>query len=323
MVEVDRSASVEYLILRLDGTEKRGNMTRTISPASAPAAPAETTPPERLPWEQVLARAGNLAGYIDSFERHLRLRNRSPRTIETYVETARQFVRFLVERGMPTEGASLRREHVEAYIEWLQAWASPGGVSVRYRSIQQFFNYLTDEGECATHPMAKMHKPAVPEKEVPILTGAEITSLLDTARSAHWTDRRDLAMIRLFLDAGLRLAEMVALRVGDLDLRTNTVFVEMGKGRKPRTAAFGDRTAQALERYLRLRAKHPHAGREELWLGPKGPLGRTGVAQMLWKRSEEAGIGKIHPHQLRHTAAHRCAAAGMQETDMMRLFGWR
>lgn len=269
------------------------------------------------------AVAGNLEGYLASFERHLRLRNRSQRTIETYTETGRQFIRFVTERGMPTEGASIRREHVEAYVEWLQAWASPGGVSVRYRSLQQFFNYLADEGEVATHPMAKMHCPTVPEKEVPVLDAEDIGRLLKDAEGTDFTRRRDTALIRLFLDAGLRLAEMVALKTTDLDLRTNTVFVEMGKGRKPRTAAFGDRTAQALERYLRLRARHPRAASDALWLAPRGPLTRTGVAQMLWKRSESAGIGKVHPHQLRHTAAHRAARAGMQETDMMRLFGWR
>lgn len=280
-------------------------MTSTISTDSAPTL------------------TGNLGAYVASFERHLRLRNRSPRTIETYIETANQFLRFLGERGMPTEGASVRREHVEAYIEWLQAWATPGGVSVRYRSLQQFWNYLADEGECATHPMVKMSCPTVPEKEVPVLEPEEAYALLRDCEGTDFTRRRDMAIIRLFLDAGLRLAEMVSLKVSDLDLRTNTVFVEMGKGRKPRTAAYGDKTAQALERYLRIRAKHRHAGREELWLAPRGPLGRTGVAQMLWARSESAGIQKVHPHQLRHTAAHRAAKAGMQETDMMRLFGWR
>jgi site-specific recombinase XerD len=192
-------------------------------------------------------------------------------------------------------------------------------VAVRYRSLQQFFNYLGDEGEVATHPMAKMSCPTVPETEVPVLDDAEVADLLQTAKGTSFGDRRDLAILRLFLDSGLRLAEMVALRVGDVDLRTNTVFVEMGKGRKPRTAAFGDRTAQALERYLRLRAKHRHAAKEQLWLAPRGAMTNSGVSQMIERRSG----GTVHPHQLRHTAAHRCASAGMQETDMMRLFGWR
>lgn len=268
------------------------------------------------------AEPGSLAGYIDSFERHLKLRNRSPKTIQHYVETAVQFVRFAADRGMPQLAASLRREHVEMYIEWLQAWAAPSSVNSRYISLRQFFTYLVEEGECASHPMSRMQAPTVPEKEVPILDGDEIGRLLATAKGSTFAERRDLAILRLFLDSGMRLAEMTNLKVKDLDLRTNTVFIELGKGRRPRTAAFGDRTAQALERYLRLRAKHRHAAEEALWLAPLGVYTRHGIIQMVERRGAQAGID-LHCHMLRHTAAHNAASAGLQETDMMRIFGWR
>lgn len=267
--------------------------------------------------------AGNLPGYVDSFERHLKLRNRAPKTIRSYRDTAAQFVRFLAERGMPTEASGLRREYVEAYIEWQQSYTKPATVAVRYRALQQFLNYLCDEGELSSHPMAKMGPPAVPVKDVPILDGAQIKTLLAECSGTTFTDRRDFAILRLFLDTGMRLNEMAHLRIGDLDLRTNTVFIEMGKGRKPRTSAFGDRTAQALERYLRLRTKHRLAASDRLWLAPRGALTDGGIGQMVRARARAAGIGHVHPHQLRHTAAHHAASAGLQETDMMRLFGWR
>lgn len=268
------------------------------------------------------AEAGSLASYIGSFERHLRVRNRSPKTIESYVETANQFTRFVTDRGMPAQAASLRREHVEAYIEYLQVWAAPATVAGRHRSLRQFFTYLVGEGECERHPMERLPAPAVPEKEVPVLDGDEIGRLLATAKGATFAERRDLAILRLFLDSGMRLAEMAGLRTGDIDLKTNTVFIELGKGRRPRTAAFGDRTAQALERYLRVRAKHPHAGEAALWLAPLGVYTRHGIIQMVERRGTQAGLN-LHCHMLRHTAAHRCAAAGMSETSLMRLFGWR
>jgi site-specific recombinase XerD len=282
-------------------------MTRTIADLGTP---------------DVDAGPGTLAGYIGSFERHLRVRNRSPKTIESYIDTANQFVRFLAGRGMPQLAGSVTREHIEMYLEYLQVWAAPATVAGRHRSLRQFFVYLVDEGECATNPMDRIKAPAVPEQEVPVLHDDEIGRLLQTAKGSTFTDRRDLAILRLFLDTGMRLAEMAALRVRDLDLRTNTVFIELGKGRRPRTAAFGDRTAQALERYLRLRAKHKAADEEALWLAPLGVYTRHGVIQMVERRGAKAGI-KLHCHMLRHTAAHNAASAGLQETDMMRLFGWR
>ncbi|MGH6915516.1 MAG: tyrosine-type recombinase/integrase, partial [Geminicoccales bacterium] len=97
----------------------------------------------------------------------------------------------------------------------------------------------------------------------------------------------------------------------------------VGKGRRPRSAPFGARTAQALDRYLRARAKHPMAGQPWLWLGAKGRLTDSGVAQLLDRRSVKAGLGRIHPHQLRHTFAHAWLAQGGNEGDLMRLAGWR
>ena len=96
----------------------------------------------------------------------------------------------------------------------------------------------------------------------------------------------------------------------------------IGKGSRPRRCRSRKR-AQALDRYLRLRKKHAQAGSQALWLGPKGRSRRNGVAQLLRRRCKQAGIEQLHPHQLRHTAAHVAAKEGLGDPDMMRIFGWR
>lgn len=96
-----------------------------------------------------------------------------------------------------------------------------------------------------------------------------------------------------------------------------------GKGDKMRRVPFGAKTGQALERYLRLRRRHPLAGRPEMWVGNRGlPLTASGVTQLLERRCAQAGIERIHPHALRHTAASYAAGEGMGDSDMMRTFGW-
>jgi integrase len=99
----------------------------------------------------------------------------------------------------------------------------------------------------------------------------------------------------------------------------------LGKGRRRRSAPFGPKTSEALRRYLRVRARRPDAARAELWLGAKGPLTESGVAQILERRAGDAGLRHVHPHQFRHTFAHTGwrPAAGGQEQDLMRLAGWR
>jgi site-specific recombinase XerD len=265
---------------------------------------------------------GRLPFYVSSWERALKAANKAPRTIDTYMLAAGQLVDFLTERGMPLDVTAIRREHVEAFIEHVLATRSPATASQRYASLRQLFRFLDEEGEIERSPFEKMSPPAIPEQPVPILTDEELTALLDASKGTGFDERRDTAMLRTFIDTGARLSEVVDRHVDDLDLDLNVLIV-LGKGRRPRSVPFGKKTALALDRYLRARARHTHADEPWLWLGLKGRLTASGVAQMLRRRSEQAGIGHVHPHQFRHTFAHRWLAAGGQEGDLQRLAGWK
>ncbi len=211
---------------------------------------------------------GQLGDLIPSFERSLRARNRSPRTIRSYVESARLLVGFLAEQGMPTTVDGVRREHVEAFIEDQLARWTPSTAASRYRYVQQFFRWLEEEGEIASSPMARMKPPAVSEEPVAVLSDDEIRRLLTACDGRGYEERRDAAIVRLFLDTGVRLAELTGLRTDDVDFATGVVLV-VGKGRRPRACPFGPKTAQALDRYLRVRAGHPLHDQRWLWLGAR------------------------------------------------------
>ncbi|MGH9065488.1 MAG: tyrosine-type recombinase/integrase [Acidimicrobiales bacterium] len=265
---------------------------------------------------------GDLTPLIPSFERSLRARNRSPRTVRSYMETAQMFAEFLSDAGMPTQPERITREHVEAFIaDQLDRW-TPSTAATRYRCLQQLMKWLEEEGEVARNPMARMTPPSIPEVPVPVVGDDDLRALLRTCSGKGFDDRRDTAIVRVFLDTGCRLAEVTGLRVEDLDFELSVVGV-VGKGRRPRAVPFGPKTAQALDRYLRSRARHPGAGVSALWLGPKGGLTDSGVAQVIRRRCRQAGIPAIHPHQLRHTFAHAWLSQGGSESDLMRLAGWR
>jgi integrase len=178
------------------------------------------------------------------------------------------------------------------------------------------------EGEIAASPMARIKAPAVPEVPVAVLADEDLRRLLKACDGRDFDDRRDAAVIRLLIDCGLRRGELAGLTVTDVDLEQD-VAVVMGKGRRPRAVPFGRRTAIALDRYLRERARHKHAGAEALWLGRNGPLGEGAIYQIVRDRAERAGLGKVHPHQFRHSFAHTWLMLGGQESDLMRLAGWR
>lgn len=276
-----------------------------------------------MPRAPTQAAHSTVRSNLPSFERHLRAENKAPSTIVTYDKAVEQLADFLEAAGMPTDVANVRREHLEAFLVALQSsGARPATVAQRYRSIQQFFKWLVGEGEFRETPMAHMRPPIVPVEPPPVLTPAELLRLLKTCDGTTFDDRRDNAILRVLLDTGMRRGELAGLRVGDIDFGPD-VAVVMGKGRRPRNCPFGRKTAQAVDRYLKVRGRHPAADSDWLWLGKKGRLTDNGVLQMVRRRGHQAGLAHVYVHVFRHTYAHQMLADGMQEGDLMRLAGWR
>jgi site-specific recombinase XerD len=249
-------------------------------------------------------------------------RTRPPRTIDSYMEAVRLFSRFLEDRGMPTQAGTIRREHIEAFLADVLERFKPATAANKFRSLQQFFKWLSEEGEIPESPMRNMRPPHVPEEPVPLLSEDELRRLFKSCEGRLFEDRRDNAIVSLFLDTGMRRNELATLRQSDIDFDLSVALV-MGKGRRPRAAPFGRKTAVALDRYLRARAGHPLAHLPDLWLGQRGPITNSGIRDIIRKRGEKAGIRGLHPHQLRHQFAHEWLSEGGTEGDLMRIAGWR
>jgi site-specific recombinase XerC len=272
---------------------------------------------------------GELSGLLPSWRLHLEAANLSPRTIRAYTDDGALLAAFLADRGMPTVADNIRREHVEAFIAAELERTAPSSAATRYRSLQQLFNWLDNEGEIGGSPMAKMRPPKIPEKPVPVLPHDDIRRLLDSCAGKDFRDRRDLAIIRLFLDTGLRLEGMAGLRhnaddpeLSDVDLRSRVVRI-VAKGRRELVLPVGTKAARDIDRYIRVRAGQPHAADPWLWLGKKGRLTASGIYQMIKDRGSAIGLPDLHPHQLRHTFSHDWLASGGSEGDLMRLAGWK
>lgn len=270
-------------------------------------------------------------GLRGSWVRSLRARGMAPKTIDIYGQAADLLIDALPPGLSPDR---VTRGDIEAFLEGFAAGTtppsrtgkprSPAYVNQIYRSLQQWMGWLVEEGEVDTDPMARMHPPLVPERPVPVLTTEQLQALLADCAGRRLVDRRDLALIRMMIDTGGRLAEISGLRVDDVDLDEQVCQVT-GKGRRERTLPFGTRTAEALDRYLRARRADRHASAAALWLGErsKGPLTANGVYQAIKRRGRAVGIPEVHPHQFRHTSSHRWLLAGGGETDLMQLNGWK
>ena len=287
----------------------------------------------------------NIGPMAASWLRALKSQNKSDNTIRIYGNATRQFAAFLLDeengyrpvtdedgsagRPAPTDLDEVHREHVEAYIAATIARTSPANAHQHFRALKTFFNWLVDEEELDRTPMRTMKPPTVPETEVPVIPDDALERLLKTCKGKTYAERRDTAIILLFLDTGLRLSELTERKVADLDLDLKVMRV-LGKGGKWRSVPFGATCATALDRYMRAAAKHKGKALEAdmwLWWGDGGRhkmhrFTQWGVGTMIERRCKEARIPHIHPHQFRHTFAHLWKLHGGNEDDLMRITGW-
>lgn len=278
----------------------------------------------------------------------LRADGKAEKTLQTYRDSAMQLINFLASPpplpegiavlldGEPrvTDAQDINATHIRAFMSYLLSKHKPATANNRYRGLQQWFGWMAGEDEITHSPFAsgKLNPPKVPETPVPVVPVDSIRTLLATCKPRNFVNLRDEALIRLFFDTGARVAEVAGLmtEAGDdrliphVDLEQLMIYV-LGKGSRYRGIPFGSKTGLAVDRYLRERRKHPLAYRPELWLGEKlrGPLTASGMEQMMRRRTKKAGLGRIHPHQGRHTWAHEFRVAGGDRGDLKRLGGWK
>ena len=267
----------------------------------------------------------------ESFARSLRADSASPRTLEVYSDAGQKFHGWLTDRNRATDPGQIAKRDIEEFLIWLRETptaktgrpAMPATVRARFSALRRFFNWLEEEEEIERSPMARMHGPKVDEPAPEVLSDDEQARLLDACKGPDFEDRRDAAILRLMLDSGLRRGEVAGIKVEDLDL-TGQVVKIMGKGGRAGFGFFGAKVARDLDRYLRLRARHPRASLSALWLAQKGALTGDGIHHLIQRRARMAGIERtIHPHLTRHSWAHAMKSAGASDEDVMTLGRWR
>jgi len=112
-----------------------------------------------------------------------------------------------------TAVADIGPEHLESFMARLVETKAPATANNRYRALTGLFNFLVDFGEITESPMLKMKPPKVPELPVPVLSDGQLRRLLAVTEGKDWDARRDSAVLRLFLDSGMRLSEDLVRRV--------------------------------------------------------------------------------------------------------------
>ena len=252
-------------------------------------------------------------------------RGASPHTCRAYRKDLELFADFLAEKKLPTDVAAIDHLTIRLYLGHLYQGKRIKRPSVvrKLATLRTFFRYLKREGIVEKNP-AKMVATPKGGKELPhALTVDEAFRILAVPDDATPLGSRDRAVLELLYSSGLRVGELTALKLQDLDLGGGMVRV-MGKGGKERIVPIGSKATEALRAYLAHRGELMNEGEStSLFLNNRGGrLTPRSVARMIKKYLPQGGILKeTSPHTFRHSFATNLLDAGADLRGIQELLG--
>jgi site-specific recombinase XerD len=275
-----------------------------------------------------------LTAFVTSWQLALEAAAKSPRTVRSYLDSVKALHAFLTAQDMPSDVEGVEAEHLRAFLVAEEQRTSAGSAAVHFRNLRVFFGWLASEEERSTpNPMSRVEGPKVTKKAKPFFDDEELARLLETCPGSSFADRRDTAILRVLIDTGLRVSGLANLRYDPDEESRNDVFLMQRrlrirlKGGDETWVPIGRKAAAAIDRYIRVRARHGQASSPWLWLGVQGHntahMTDSGIRDMVGRRGDQAGIQNVHPHRFRRSFADKWLAAGGSTDDLMHITGWK
>lgn len=260
-----------------------------------------------------------LESMIDDYLDTLVLRGRSKHTVRAYRQSLRKLVVFVGDREL---SSITHRDVTRLLASERDGGAAPLSVYKLFADLRSFFKWCVLEEEVTKNPMDRVEKPRKSQDPVTLVEPDTIKTLLSMEWKSPFFTARNRAMITVSLDTGVRVSELCAMRLEDIDTMHNRVTVRGAKGSGLRVVPLGKAAAIALRRYLRVRSRFPHADSPALWVGMRGPVKTSAINKLLSRACADAGVEHVFPHQLRHLFAHHFRMNGGGDSDLMYLGGW-
>ncbi|MFC1931895.1 tyrosine-type recombinase/integrase [Chloroflexota bacterium] len=248
---------------------------------------------------------------------------KSPRTVEFYSENLKRFLWYALKQDWPDDIRMLTEWNIREFLGYLanencrwglegngsetsQQKASHSTVHHYFVVLANFFGWVVREGFLPESPTVKIKVAKPKDKVIKPYTHEEISRMLavcdnDYEHNAKFLGSRNKAIVLVLLDAGVRLSELIGMKLEDINTSNGNIRV-MGKGNRERVVRIGKVAQKALWRYLMYR---PDNGCQELWLSEeKRPLSCGSVQCLVRRLKERAGInGGGSVHRFRHTFA--------------------
>ena len=248
----------------------------------------------------------------------------SPRTVASYRSDLGALLAWSAREGPGDDPAFLDTADLRSYLATLYRELAPSSVARKVSAIRTFFKFLHARKMIEENPAAMLRTPKLPKKLPRFLTVDQASDLMTLPDPKARKGLRDVTILELLYGAGLRVSELHALDVGDVDLGERCVRV-LGKGGKERIVPLGRRAVAALAAWLEARPDFPsrEPDDEALFLGTTGRRLSVRTVQRLVKRTTallgtSEGVG---PHTMRHTYATHLLGAGAGLREIQELLG--
>jgi integrase/recombinase XerD len=249
---------------------------------------------------------------VDQFISHMRVeRGLSDNTIKSYSRDLNRFSQYLVARNLSS--LSIGQDDILDYMSSLQGTISVRSAARSLSALKMFFRFLVYDGKIKNSPARLLNTPKLPRKLPGVLSLEEVDRLLSQPDPATHLGQRDKAMLELLYATGLRVSELVGLKLTNINLEAGYLRT-VGKGSKERMVPMGGKALDALKDYLddgRVRLlKNTMAS--HLFLNARGkPLTRQGFWKIIKQYGLKSGLkGPITPHILRHSFASHLLECG-------------
>lgn len=261
---------------------------------------------------------------IEAFIQYLsNVKKTSKNTEVSYERDLKKLNQYLSEQGIVSVDA-IRTEHLTSYVRSLQeAGRKPSTISRGIASIKAFFHYLLQEGYVNQNVAACLKAPKIEKKVPKILTTEETNRLLEQPNGRTPKDLRDKAMLELLYATGIRVSELISLKMTDINMQME--YITCMDAHKERVIPFGEAAKRAINEYLETgRPKLvSEEGRDLLFTNCSGQeMSRQGFWKLIKFYGKKAGItSEITPHTLRHSFAAHLISNGADLKAVQEMLG--
>jgi integrase/recombinase XerC len=272
-----------------------------------------------------VTRVPNISAQVREFAEHIATtRQLAVHTVRNYVNDLVPLVEYLGEKNVSSLD-KVDRLFLRGYLAWLMTSGfSRSSVSRKLSALKSFFRFLRQTGEIELDQTDLVTGPKKEKKLPAVASSFEIDRLLAEPDTGKDAGIRDRALLELLYGAGLRVSEVFAMDLADMDLASREVRV-IGKGSKPRIALFGEKCVYWIEKYLKDARPRFISRRSDaaVWMNQSGGrLSTRSIQRIVKKYALAAGLDPdFHTHSLRHSFATHLLDGGADLRVVQDLLG--